>query len=272
MKFPVFIAFFLFTTFYILHSTYYIPIVSAQNCTTDTRVTSGLITTPSVTGKFGVDSTGKCIASNETSFAPFKIPTFDDLKSLYFDQSKLDSNHKITLDPTDLPAFSPTLDTGCGNCGSKIYYRAADFKVSDFSNIIQRANGNNVSPAFFFIRGNLFIDQNPAAWLNHAGVVFVVSGAVVIDQIVTQVDAVIISSGVIYTAGANCQNSNVPASTLTINGSLVSLDSTKPPVFCRTLGAGNNTEAAERVVQQPKYLVILRDLFSDTLQKWSEIQ
>ncbi|MBI4036152.1 hypothetical protein HY383_04345 [Candidatus Daviesbacteria bacterium] len=262
MKFPTLIVFFL------LLVAYFIPSVSAQNCTTDTRVTSGLITTPSVTGKFGVDATGKCITSNQAPFAPFKIPSYDDLKSLYFDQNKLDSTRKITLSATSID----TIDLGAN---SKIYYREGSFTVSDYANQVRTANTNNLNPAVIFVKNNLSIDENPVTSLAKRGVVFVVGGDVNIAPSIIQIDAVIISSGVIRTAGSTCTQNSYDASTtgaLTINGSLVSLDSTKPPVFCRTLGAGNNTRAAEIINQQPKYLVILRNLFSDTLQKWSEVQ
>ncbi|MBU1000252.1 hypothetical protein KKE78_02560, partial [Patescibacteria group bacterium] len=106
-----------------------------------------------------------------------------------------------------------------------------------------------------------------------------VGGNVLIDKSVTQVDAVIISSGKIYTAtnaSANpiaittCSSSSVPAGQLVVNGSLISLDSSKPIEFCRKLA--NNSQPAEQIIHQPKYLIILRNLFADTMEKWSEIQ
>ncbi|MBI2086199.1 hypothetical protein HYT74_02570 [Candidatus Daviesbacteria bacterium] len=250
MKFPTLIVFFLLLVAYL------IPSVSAQTCTTDTRVTNGLITTPSVTGKFGVDLTGKCITSNETSFAPFKIPSYDDLKSLYFTQKTgglLVSKDEAS--ENDIPLNSDSVYNTTGN-------------LTISSNIPGNKTG------VIFVEGNLIL--SPASQKlttnDSAGLVFVVKGNVNINKDVSQIDAVIISSGIIRTAGSTCTTSAETASALTINGSLVSLDSTKPPVFCRTLGSNDNTQPAEKIVQQPKYLVILKDLFSDTLQKWSEIQ
>lgn len=286
MKFPILITFFLFTTFYILHSTYYIPIVSAQNCTTDTRVTSGLITTPSITGKFGVDSTGKCIASNQTSFAPFKIPSYADLKSIYYTQSKavgkispIDNN---TTTYTTNPALITTTNTIKNYSGSIWISNGADSNSTDITSISPGTNDLNYTytgAAIIFVDGGLSIFQNIIGTSGN-GLVFIVGADVVIDKLVTRIDATIISAGTIYTAGTggnSCTTSSVDVGNstkaLTINGSLVSLDSGEPPVFCRNLtGADNNSYPAEKIVQQPKYLVILRDLFSDTLQKWSEVQ
>lgn len=102
------------------------------------------------------------------------------------------------------------------------------------------------------------------------GTVYVVSGNVIIDPSVTRIDAVIISYGTIYTEGVDCtMSSDPPGSQLIINGSLVSLNADEPIQFCRKLA--DNSTAAEKIVNQPKYLVILRDLMSTTVQKWSEI-
>lgn len=121
-----------------------------------------------------------------------------------------------------------------------------------------------------FVDGELTINTNLTHTSNNAGLVFVVKGDVNINPAVTEIDAVIISSGKIYTAGEGCTKNliNVGTDALVINGSLISLDQ-GAIVFCRTLT--DNTEAAEEINEQPKYLVILRDLFSDTLQKWSEV-
>lgn len=102
------------------------------------------------------------------------------------------------------------------------------------------------------------------------GAVYIVKGDINIASNVTRIDAVLIAEGTIYTEGAECSKSSPPAgSPLTINGSLISLNPLKPPVFCRTLL--DNSQPAEKINHQVKYLVILRNLISDTYQKWSEI-
>ncbi len=51
-----------------------------------TRVLDGLISTSQpITGRLD-SNTGKCVVDPKAAFFPFKIPSFDDLKSIYFDQ------------------------------------------------------------------------------------------------------------------------------------------------------------------------------------------
>ena len=243
MRFLILTALSLVFTFYIVHFTLNISLVS-------------------VTGKFGTDSTGKCITSNQTSFAPFKIPSYDDLKSIYYTQSKATK--------TDATPGSGTANQGTLRSALNSY----DVILIQGDLNINSNLGGTPKTGVVFVEGNLtFSTPTFIFGDNNSGLVFIVQGDINIDQSTTQIDAVIISSGIIRTAGSTCTTSNVGANPLTINGSLVSLDSAKPPVFCRTLTpADNSTSPAEIIIHQPKYLVILRDLFSNTLQKWSEIQ
>lgn len=160
-----------------------------------------------------------------------------------------------TAGPTPTP--TPTVN--------KLYYITGDLIIN--SNITINETG------IIFVGGNFTIDTNLTHTGSNAGLVFIVKGDVVISPSVTRIDAVIMSSGRIYDAGSGCSHSlPVSASQLVINGSLISLDNNNKIEFCRSLGANNTTTPAEKINQQPKYLVILRDLYSDTLQKWSEIQ
>lgn len=246
----------------LLLTTYYqLPTIHAQvpaGCATPPpssfpRV-GGLVTTPNIdsTSKFYTSPEGRCIVSSQTPFVPYKIPTYADLKSLYYDQSK--STAKKTTPITSLPA-SFTVDG--------IYVTSGDLTI----NSSPTGGGTQI----VFVEGNLIFSDNYTYGSRSSGTVFVVKGNVNINQSVKQIDAVIISSGTICTAynGISCPTSNVIASQLTINGSLVSLDSTKPIQFKRNLT--DNTQAAEVINHQPKYLVLLRNIFSLTLQKWSEI-
>ncbi len=137
--------------------------------------------------------------------------------------------------------------------------------------------GNRIG--VIFVAGNLIINPSSGTvGTTQDGLVFVVKGDVFISPSTTRIDAVIISSGRIYTAassGSTCSSSApvLTTSPLIINGSLVSINQEPaeqtPIKFCRTLA--NNTQAAEQINAQPKYLVILRNMLSDTLQRWSEI-
>lgn len=147
------------------------------------------------------------------------------------------------------------------------------YAISGKLDISNNISGNQTG--VIFVDGNLTINPSNNK-LTHgsatSGLVFVVKEDVYIDTSVTQVDAVIIAEGTIYTAaspGHSCATSAVTASTLTINGSLISLNPDKPIKFCRKLS--DNSQPAEVINHQVKYLVILRDLLSDTYQKWSEI-
>lgn len=139
--------------------------------------------------------------------------------------------------------------------------------------------GNNIpgnKTGVIFVDGNLIINPSSKKLTDggaNSGLVFVVKGDVNIDKDVTRIDAVIISEGTICTAydGTSCLDGNTTTPQLTINGSLISLNGANPIKFGRSLGTDDDTTPAEKIVHQVKYLVILRDLLSDTYQKWSEI-
>ncbi|HBQ50748.1 TPA: hypothetical protein DD690_02075 [Candidatus Daviesbacteria bacterium] len=227
----------------------------AVNCPTQTaypRVQDGLITTPLISDNFG-NSTANCVLGSPAPFAPFKIPTYDDLKSLYYDQSKAGKKNL----PSNSALTSNQLED------QKVHYTDGSLEIN-----------NQLSyavTAVVFVKDSFSIKKSITGSPG-AGLVFVVGGNVNIDTNVSQIDAVIISQGIIYTAGSGCSTNAVPASALTINGSLISLNTIDnvPIKFCRTLDSSNSP--AEIIINQPKYLVILRNILSDTYQKWSEIQ
>ncbi len=236
-----------------------LPDTLAQSCTTSPRA-EGLVSArqQDPTSKFG-SLAGVCIIDPNAAFRSFKIPTYDSLKSLYYDQSKLPASDK----------FKITGDTGEGglstqlSAGKKLIYITGNLGMNN------NISGSNT--AIVFIDGILlfgspmtqFTYGNPTS-----GIVFIVKGNVIIDTSVTRIDAVLISQGTIYTAGAGC-NSPTSAPQLTINGSLVSLNAAAPIRFCRSLT--DNTIAAEIINHQVKDLVILRNLIFDNPIKWSEV-
>ncbi len=238
-------------------------------CGSGTARSTGLVSTPQ-TGPNGqgtkFNTTGACaIDPAKIPFAPYKLPSYDDLKSLYFDQAK----ESITI--------KKQIDTGnMGEGGLSSYLSGGKnlIYIKGYLSMNNNIGGSNT--AVVFIDGDLYF-SSPMTQFTYgnagSGIVFIVKGNVNIDQSVNRIDAVIISAGKIYTAGANCSHNPplVTTNQLVINGSLVSLNENNTIEFCRTL-ANNSTAPAERINQQPKYLVILRNLYSDTIQKWSEIQ
>lgn len=237
---------------------YYLKPVLAQtaNCnrTYATSRAEGLVTSSTITSrsKFSTSNSGACAIDSKNAFAPFAIPSYNSLKTTYYDQSKLTKN-----------VFNNV--TGNFNADG-IYKSDGDLTVN--------ANITGSGTQLIFVGGNLNINKDINYHTNDGdgGLVFIVSGNVYIDPNVVQIDAVIISYGTIYTAASasnTCSNTS-PVSTpqLVINGSLISLGDSDIH-FCRTLS--DNKTAAEIVNSKFKYLVLLRNLMSTTLQKWSEV-
>ncbi len=233
---------------------------------------SGLISvgTDSITGTFGNTipgySTGVCILDSK-AIIKHKIPTYEYLKSKYFDQSKIPNKTTLTGNPNN------TNLTFNSNAGSIYYVKKAD--PSD-GNLTLNGGITGNKTGVIFVDGNLsFGPDLPSEQFVHgnadSGLVFVVKGNVIIDPEVQRIDAVIISSGTIYTAGSGCDTSSVTTpSSLSINGTLISLKDTGMGInFCRRLA--NNTEPAEKINTQVKYLAILRDIFAGSIQRWSEV-
>lgn len=254
---------------YIIHTTsYIIPITLAQTpCGSPNPLRAqGLVSTPSFPPTSKFSTTGGCVIDPKVAFLPAKVPTYADLKSRYYDQTK---GNKIPISGDATQSnLTATLDS--------VYYITGNLNIS----------GNPSATAslmLVFIDGNLNFSSISYTWGGpKSGTVFIVKGNVNIDPLISQVDAVIISEGTICTAAdftnfpasqPTCPAANVAtASALTINGSLISLTDTAPIKFRRTL-ADNSCAAcaAEKINHQVKYLVLLRNLYSNTLQKWSEI-
>lgn len=224
---------------------------------TNPRVINGLISAPDAGSNFG-NSSATCVTGSPATFAPFKILGYNDLKSIYFTQSKASK-------PAPNPNTANTL--GAVTDGNIYNYTSA-------TGVSTGAVGTPYSytgTAVVFINGSLSINGNITGTADK-GLVLVTGGDINIDAGVTQINAILISGGYIYTKGAGCILSPAPGtdSRLVINGSLVNLNSSSPIRFCRRLA--DNSQAAELINNEPKYLVILRNLYADTLQKWSEIQ
>lgn len=243
----------------------------------------GLISTPQ-SGSDVCTTSGASVIDPKAAF--LDIRSYDDLKSLYFTQAKTTSTvtkHLI------LSGNKTQNDISFAGTKDHLYYitgATGDLTIS----------GNNEpgGSGVVFVDGKLNFTGDycygstcPSGPVNGTiGTVFVVKGDINIDKSVTRIDAVLISEGIICTASEENPLSCPPGYTdplpvsgqLVINGSLISIKKTDPAVinpplpirFRRTLT--DNTQAAEIINHQVKYLVILRNTFSDTLQRWSEIQ
>lgn len=217
----------------------------------------GLVTAPSLgdTSNFYVDSSGRCIIDLNTAFVPYKIPAYADLKSLYYTQQSTATKSPIDTSSTSIPSVS---DNTVYN-----YTNAAGVTIGSSSSNFTY-NGTSV----VFVDNDLNINGNIVGD-NSSGLVLMSGGNINIASTVTRIDAVLITEGTIYTAGSGCRSSSVSTSQLVINGSFISLNPDHPINFCRTLS--DNRVAAEQINNEPKYLVLLREIIYQNLQKWSEI-
>lgn len=227
----------------------------------------GLVSAPDLGGsKFGTSSRA-CVVEERAAFVSYKIPSFDDLESIYYTQAKL-----LPTITKHLPQSSGSIDLGGST--DHLYYFTDNVSITSPSFI----SGNRTG--IIFVKKDLNIGPIPSNKVKvggkESGIVYVVGGNVNIDPTVDEIDGVIIAQGTIFTAGAGCKTSQVSEkspgsliSPLVINGSLISLSSAAPIQFCRNLD--DNSKPAEEILHQAKYLVILKDIFADTLQKWSEI-
>ena len=259
-------------TFYILHSTFYISPVLAQTCATGNQAT-GLISSGQTGGinnfgnQIGQGGSGVCAADPKAGFVEFAIPSYDKLFNDFYNKaSSVSTNY--TKNKINKSAINTDLDFG----SNKIYWITGNLDIN--------SNFNGDKIGVIFVDGNLNIRANyTRANTENSGTVFIVRGDVNInrDSSVTTIEAVIISNGVICTAfdftTGSCSSSLVITNPLLINGSLISInkDPNKKIRFKRSL-INNNAVAAEKIVHQPKYLVILRDILSEPLQRWTEIQ
>lgn len=257
---------------YLLHPPAYIPDTFAQSpCGTSNQIkATGLVATPKITGSF-VTSSGACVVNPRAGFAPFKIPSYADFKSLYYDQSKANKAPPINASITD--ATQTSLDNATQDT---VYYVSGTSLNGNLTLSGNPSTTTTPSPTLVvFVDGNLNINENYTYGSPTTGTVFIVKGDVNIapSPAVLTINAVIISAGTIFTSGAGCllppPATSGTDSQLTVTGSLISLTDTKPPKFCRKLA--DNTQPAEKINHQVKYVVILRNLMSDTLQRWSEI-
>lgn len=243
------------------------PVTQCSLQSPNPRVRNGLISTPELYNNFS-NTTGTCVIDNRASLLFREIPDYETLKSKYFDQSKSPRKDTITGDATQEQVESKIHNNDLDH----LIYITGSLRIQNNGFL----TGKPAIPIVIFVQNDLTINGNIdfAHTSSSGGLVFVVKRDVTIKKSVTQVDAVIISEGNIYTAtdaiATTCTTNSVSVTNpLVINGSLISLDPTKQIRFCRKLA--NNAQAAEQINQQPKYLVILKDIVADTLQTWSEI-
>ncbi|MDO8638087.1 MAG: NBR1-Ig-like domain-containing protein [Candidatus Daviesbacteria bacterium] len=210
-----------------------------------------------------------CLINEKASIPPFSVPNYNDMKAVYFDK----------MDKAKTPASSYTTEKITGNATQGNIQSKLDNLKDTIINVTGDVdiNGpfnqpNKSRVIVIFINGKFTISNNIdySKDIASRGLVFVVSGNVNINPSVTEVNAFIITYGQFCSApqdDGSCVTTVAPA--LNIKGSVISLG-TVSPKFVRTLA--DNATPAEVITYQPKYMVILKDIFSRTLSIWKEFQ
>lgn len=246
LLFPIFlISFLLFSLFSSLTSILY-----AQCLQSD--LNEGLISAVgNITGNTGNINQICVTGTNEARYREFKVPTYDDLENQFYTLSRSSAKKTGAL-PGSL-AFA----------GDGIYLHQGNLTINT-------ASGNGAQ-IIFVHEGNLDITGNItyADADSLSGLVFVVQGDVNIYDSVTQINAVLISTGDICTAfiaGSGCPADNTPYNItpeLTVNGSLISLNTDPDPITGKRIKLRRNLivndQPAEKINKQAKYLYILRN-------------
>lgn len=236
-------------------------LIYAQTCQTNDR-NQGLISALGLSGStFFGNFEQVCVVDTQASYREFKVPSFDDLKNQYYDLSRSTVKKGINQ------LSGTNLNFAGANAGNGIYYQSGSMTLTSAA-----GTGTQV----IFVEGDLNIAGNITYGDNdsNSGLVFIVKGNINIYSSVTQVNAVLISSGIICTAYNNtagaCMDGGTFTPGLTINGSLISLNKEDLPagtsaiLFRRSLSL--NDVAAEVTNKQPKYLYNLRNgLFTKDL-------
>jgi len=242
---------------------FYTPttLTHAQTPCTQSGLNQGLISAASKTGSGTIGNTDQtCVLDPKAAYQEFKIPKYSDLENEFYSLSR--STAKVS---DQLPNGAIVLN------GDGIYRQSSGMDISSFT-------GSGVQ--VIFVRGNLRLTGN----INYpgnpsedstSGLVFVVSGDIYIDYQVTQVNAVLISSGIICTAYDSaatppCLEGQIDTPKLVVNGSLISINKLDLPDTITGVRLGrnlaNNIEAAEVINKQPKFLYLLRNgLFTKDL-------
>jgi hypothetical protein len=249
---------------------------ASRICTPQSDTTAratDLITTPNLVGNKFSNTQGIC-ATNTTGGPSIAIPSskiesYNTLKAAYFTKVNPESTASFEKTTANCGSNGIVCDQSkIGLTGSKdhIYLVPSDLTISN------NIGGGGTQTGVIFVQGDLNINTDIKDSSNPA-LVFIVQKNVLINPNVTQIDAMIIAEGKIYTAAISGTPACVTGASgaLTINGSLISLNQVdnKAIFFCRDFT--DDTLPAEKILAEPKYFIALKDMFSENRQMWSEI-
>jgi hypothetical protein len=234
----------------------------------------GLVSGNTLSGTFG-NPTGQCVIDPKAAYVDFKVPSYAELKSVFFTQNK--SVASTTIHATSTP--------GCTG-GNTVYLKnltaAAKSVVNVQCNFTHIADTDPTNGPLFaagtnqtvviFVDNHLYIDTDLNYGGSNYGVVIIVKGDIYIEPSVRTINAVLVNEGSIHTTNnGSSYTVIVPNSQqLTVNGSLINLNQTTGRIyFNRSLSY--NSQPAEIINYQPKYLVLLRGLLTQSYTIQREI-
>lgn len=243
------------------------PLIAAScnQSTTNPRIDNGLISSGgSISNQF-TSKPGSCVVDTKAIFGVSETGNFgfDSLKSTYYFQ---------TPASTTVNKHSPL---GAGDQSVLIFdgTKKHIYSITGDLTIGAVLPASSVNPGVVFVDGNLRfsnVDYKYGYNDKTRGTIFVVGGDVIVDTTVKEINAFIIASGNIKTGGDTCitKSSVSTSNPLTVFGSLVSVNESKPIIFCRKLL--DNSLASEIINYEAKYLVLFKDIFGKTINISSE--
>lgn len=261
-------------SFCILHSDW-ISKVRAQTVCNPADRNQGLVSGIGLTGTFG-NPNGQCVIDTKAAYARFKVPNYDELKSVFFSQNK--SVASQTLNTTSTP--------GCSG-GNTIFLKNLAFPNKSVVNVqcnfthiadTDPTNGpfaavGTAQTAIIFADNHLYIDTDLNYGGDNYGVVIIAKGDIYIAPTVTKINAILVNQGAIYTTnnGSNFTSLVPNSQQLVINGSLISLGQVAGTRVYFNRSLADNNVPAEIVNYQPKFLILLRGLLTQSYTIQREI-
>lgn len=248
--------------------------VSAQVICNPADRNQGLVSSIGLTGTFG-NPTGQCVIDQKAAYVNFKVPNYNELKSVFYTQNK--SAVLTTLNSTSSP-----------NCpgGATIYLKNLSFSGKTAVNVqctfthiadTDPSNGPFAIPGsnqtvVVFADNHVYIDTDLNYGGDTYGLVIVAKGDIYIQPSVRTINAILVNEGNVYTTNDGTSYTTlVPNSQqLVINGSLINLSQGAGRIFFNRSLTDNNLPA-EVVNYQPKFLILLRGLMTQSYTIQREI-
>lgn len=270
-------------------------VASCHNATTP-RVVRGFTTTFSFTNSTGLQSEFGCIQGSpaliQLKDGKIDLSTYKSIKTEYYDKAPAGIKN---------PASPPPFTLLGSLNGGTVYNIGGDAYVNPPA---ANLSINGSGPVIVFVDKDLYIQTDITAGKtsNTQGLVFIVQGEILINHAVKEINAVLVSEGLVNSSSDPnrdpsrtnltsrypiCSTYNDPSceailpfsEQLIINGNFIHIYdqsriySAKRMELKRDLQGSptSNTVAAEEVILQPKYFVILKDLFGPSQVSIQEV-